>query len=98
MEQLGDSGEAVRAKADLARRHAEEIRGKAKQQRARAREQREAEARAVTAAAAAADTDAELLYCARCRATWRAEEVRAATRRKPGCLMCGGPLAPAPND
>jgi hypothetical protein len=82
MEELGDPGEAVRAKADPARRHAEDLRGKTREPGVRAAEQREA----------------ELLYCARCNATWRAEAIREATRRQPGCLLCGGRLVPAPSD
>jgi hypothetical protein len=96
MGELGDQGEAVRAKARLARRHAEELRIQADRQRLRAREQRGAELRAVEAARRGIQLEGELAYCAHCGAMWRVEAVREATRRIPGCLLCGRPLAPVP--
>ena len=89
---LGDAGEALRAKAELAKRHAEDQRDQARGQRERALEIRRREAEAVHAAQALPGLDGPLLYCERCRATWRSDAVREATRRRYGCLLCGGPL------
>ena len=90
--ELGDAGDALRAKAEQARRHAAELREGARGQREHAAEQRDAEASAVEAARARETLPGELLFCPRCNATWTADAVREATRRRPGCLLCGGQL------
>jgi hypothetical protein len=96
--ELGDEGDALRAMAEQARRHAEELSEGAREQRERAAGQREAEERAVAAARARAPLPGPLLFCPRCNATWTAEAVYEATRRRPGCLLCGRPLGKAPPD
>ena len=95
---LGDAGDALRAKAELAKRHAEDQRDQARGQRERAVELRLREAEAVHAAQELPGLEGPLLYCERCRATWRSEAVREATRRRYGCLLCGGPLKPTAAD
>jgi hypothetical protein len=95
---LGDSGDAVRAKAQLARRHADEVRAQAQAQRTRAIAQRKAEARAVQAVRDAAQLDGALVRCTRCNAVWRTEAVKEAMRRRSACLLCGGTLVAAPDD
>jgi hypothetical protein len=94
--ELGDAAKALQAKADLARRHAEELRAQAVRQRARAAEQRAAEQRAVEAARRGLRLEEPVLTCTRCGAVWRREAIAEATRRRPGCLLCGGGLAPVP--
>ena len=91
---FGDPGEALRAKAELARRHAEEQRREAHEQLTRARDQREAELRAVEAAQSHVRVEGPYLRCVRCNALWRSDAVKAATRRHECCLLCGGPLTP----
>jgi hypothetical protein len=93
--ELGDAGQALRAKAEQAKRHAKAQLDEARGQRARAAEQRETEQRAVDAARESVELDGPLLQCVRCTATWRREAVREATRRRQVCLLCGGPLVPA---
>ena len=92
----GDPGEALRAKAELAQRHAGEQRAQAGRQRDRTREQRLAEQRAVADAKQGVRLDGEVVYCTNCGASWSVDAVREATRRRAGCLLCGGPLAPLP--
>ena len=87
--ELGDAGDALRAKAELAKRHARDLKNHAREQQARAVEQRLAEARALR-------LTEPLMYCARCGATWRSDAIREGTRRRAGCLLCGGPLSPLP--
>jgi hypothetical protein len=94
--ELGDPGEALRAKAELAKRHAEEVREDAQRQREKATEIRDAERQAVDAAKAKTDASVPFLRCGRCSAVWRADAVAEAVRREPRCLLCGGPLAPVP--
>jgi hypothetical protein len=94
--ELGDAGDALRAKAELAKRHARDLKNHAREQQARAVEQRLAEARAVEAARRALRLTEPLMYCARCGATWRSDAIREGTRRRAGCLLCGGPLSPLP--
>jgi hypothetical protein len=93
---LGDAGKALRAKAEMAVRHAESQRDQARGQRVQAREQRDLEEHAVETARQSPDLEGDSLYCPRCRATWRTEAVREAARRRPSCLLCGGPLARVP--
>jgi hypothetical protein len=93
--ELGDAGEALRAKATQAKRHAQTLLDQARGQRERATEQREAEGRAVDAARKSVELDGPLLQCVRCGASWRREAVAEAIRRKQACLLCGGPLVPA---
>jgi len=76
----GDPGEALRAKAEPARRTAI----------------REAERLAVEAARAEVGPAESFLHCRRCNAVWRADAVAEAVRGEPRCLLCGGPLAPVP--
>jgi hypothetical protein len=94
--ELGDAGDALRAKSEQARRHAEDVRDGARGQHERAAEQREAEARAVEAARERDALPGPLVFCVRCNATWTAEAVREATRRRPSCLLCGGPVTAPP--
>jgi hypothetical protein len=89
--ELGDAGDALRAKAELAKRHARDLKNHAREQQARAVEQRLAEARAVEAARRALRLTEPLMYCARC-----SDAIREGTRRRAGCLLCGGPLSPLP--
>jgi hypothetical protein len=96
--EMGNPGDAVRAKADMARRHARDVRDEAREQRTRTIDQREAEAKAVATAADAAAIEAEFLYCGRCHATWDGDAIKEATRRRPVCLLCGGPLVAAPTE
>jgi hypothetical protein len=95
---LGDTGQAIRAKAALARRHADEMRDAARAQRARTIAQREAEERAVESARSAASLEGALVRCTRCQAVWRTAVVKEAMRRQSVCLLCGGPLVTAPDD
>jgi hypothetical protein len=94
--ELGDSEQALRAKVELAKRHAQDLARGARKQRERARDQLEAEERLREAARASAPAEETLLHCPRCNATWRGDAVREATRRRVGCLVCGGPLTPVP--
>jgi hypothetical protein len=96
--ELGDAGEALRAKAEQAKRHAKSQVDEAREQRVRATEQREAEEQAVDAARESVELDGPLLQCVRCAAIWRREAIVEATRRHQVCLMCGGPLVPAEDD
>jgi hypothetical protein len=98
--ELEEAAAALAAKAALARRHAWELRAQAAEQTLRARHLRAAEAEAVAAARAEIPADAEYLSCRRCGAIWAAEAIRQSTRRRPGCLICGGRLqrAEAPAD
>ena len=90
--EFGDPGAAMRAKTELARRNAGKVRARAREQRADALAQREAETRAVREAQGLVPLDGPLLRCGRCGGIWRSEEIAAATRRRPGCLLCGGKL------
>lgn len=96
MADLDEERQALRAKVELACRHAEELRALALRQRFHARELRESEQRAVEAAKRRSRFPTELVYCAHCAATWRVDAIIEATRRHPVCLICGGPLAPVP--
>lgn len=93
---LGDPGEALRAKAELARRHAQELREQASGQRELAVEQRELEERALEAARGRLELEGPVVRCLRCNAEWRSEAIAEAVRREPRCLLCGGALAPVP--
>jgi hypothetical protein len=92
----GDPGEALRAKTELAIRHAAEVCGRARVQLDRAAELRRADREAVEAAKSEVQAGAAFLHCEHCSAVWRAEAVAEVMRRKPRCLLCGGPLAPVP--
>jgi hypothetical protein len=94
--ELGDAAEALRAKAALAKQHAEAIRLEAQRQRERAIRQRMAETRAVEAARRAARLEGPVLRCDRCGGIWRREAIEEATRRRPACLLCGGSLTAVP--
>ena len=91
-----EAAEALRAKTELARRHAEAVREQARIQRGRAIAQREAEEEAVARARQALPPLDAPLHCAHCGATWHPEAVAEATRRQPHCLLCGRPLTPLP--
>src|SRR3954471_6265323 len=93
---LDDSREALRAKTELAKRHARDLQRLSIEQRARALEQRDAEAHAVEAARAATTLTGRVVRCDRCHAVGRAEAIREATRRRAACLLCGGSLTPVP--
>jgi hypothetical protein len=93
---FGDTHDAVRAKAELAKRHAERMREEARKQRDRARDQRRLEEEAVRAARSSMRLEGQLLRCGHCNAVWTREAVEESTRRKPGCLLCGRPLTPVP--
>src|SRR4051812_34745598 len=97
---MADPGirEALRAKTQQAQHHAQDVRADAQAQRERTRVRREAETEAVDAARAALHVTAEELECRRCGAVWSADAIRAAVRRRPGCLFCGGPLVEATSD
>jgi rubrerythrin len=93
---VGDSRAAIRAKAEQAIRHAKELRAEAAEQRLRTQAQRELEQRATAAARSQAPIDATSLSCGRCGAVWEGSEILDAMRRRPVCLLCGGPLTPVP--
>jgi hypothetical protein len=93
---LGDPGEALRAQAQLAKRHAEQLCAEAARQQERARTQCAADEAVAMAAWNAAHIEADALHCPRCNAVWRSEAVKEAMRLRPGCLLCGGPLTPVP--
>jgi hypothetical protein len=86
--ELGDPGKALRAEAERARRHAEELKAEARAGRARGAERRQNAGRAARARALGIGGD-ETLYCPRCNAVWRREEI---AKSAPGCLVCDGPL------
>ena len=92
----GDPGEALRAKAELAMQHAHQVRAAAHEQRERAAALRGLERAAVEAARAHFQPDAEFLHCGLCDAVWRTDAVAESMRRRPSCLLCGGPLGPVP--
>ena len=93
---LGNSAEALRAKTELAKRHARDVQRLSIEQRARALEQRDAEALAVEAARAATTLSGRSVRCDHCHAVWRTEAIMEATRRRAACLVCGGSLSPVP--
>jgi hypothetical protein len=93
---LDDAGRAVRAEAAQAVRHAQQQRDEARVQKARAKELLAVERAQVEAARDGMILDAEYVMCPRCRAIWRSEEVREASRRYFACLLCGGRLTPVP--
>jgi hypothetical protein len=86
---LGDPGDALRAEAERARRHAEELKAEARDRRARSAERRKTAGRPPAAAHALAVAEDHSFYCPRCNAVWRRVEV---ARAKPSCLVCDGPL------
>jgi hypothetical protein len=95
---LDDSAGAMRAKTNVARRHALAQRAQALAQRERAIEQRAAELAAVEAAQREVRLQGDRVRCTRCNSVWRTEAVREATRRHCGCLLCGGRLVSVADD